>query len=110
MNNYSSYNTINPNSLNSNTLGQFQNSIKYHYTYPDQARILEPHERKRTNFSNTNNNNTISSTPTAAAFISFNNNNNQLSLKSYESEKYVSIFHISVKNFCFKVKIFRVFC
>lgn len=87
MNNYSSYNTINPNSLNSNTLGQFQNSIKYHYTYPDQARILEPHERKRTNFSNTNNNNTISSTPTAAAFISFNNNNNQLSLKSYESEK-----------------------
>jgi hypothetical protein len=87
MNNYSSFNTINPNSLNSNTISQFQNSIKYHYTYPDQVRILEPHERKRTNFMNANNHNTISTTPTAA-LINYNSNN-QSPVKNYESEKYL---------------------
>lgn len=76
MNNYSSFNTINP----TNTTNQYQNQIKYHYSYPEQSRI-DHHEKKRPNFLNGNNHNTISATA-AAAYINLNNLN-----KKYDSNE-----------------------
>lgn len=86
MSNYSSFNAINSN-LATNANNQFQSQMKYHYSYPENTRILEQIEKKRPNFLNINNHNTISATA-AAAYLNLHNMNNYHNNKQFE-EKYL---------------------